>query len=461
MGWSPAPARFLRAAPRGNDDEELFALAERVRARVSTGSAPRWRPASAAPWPPASPARVPRGALRARGAECRRSAGNGAARPAAPALLATYRDLGSFQLLLSLQDDDALRLFCDSILSPIEAGEGAYGGELMRSLEAFIECNGQWERAARQLFCHRHTLRYRIRRVEELTGRRWTRRATGSSSGSRCAGASSVTVELPTTREEIAVKVGVPTEIKTDEYRVALTPAGVRELVEHGHEVSSRPARARARRSPTTTTPRRARTIVPDADAVFGEAELIVKVKEPQPEEVARLEPRHTLFTYLHLAPDPELTARAGRVGRDLHRLRDRRGRARAAAAARADERGRGQDRHPGRRVHAREAARRPRHPARRRPRRRGGEGDGHRRRRRRHERGVHRDRHGGRGLRLRPQHRPPARARHPLRRPRLDVLRVHAGDRAAPARDRPRDRRGARPRGQGAARRSRASNSR
>ena len=85
--------------------------------------------------------------------------------------VATYRDLGSFQLLLSLQDDEALRLFCDSILTPIEEGEGAYGGELMRSLEAFIECNGQWERAARQLYCHRHTLRYRIRRVEELTGR--------------------------------------------------------------------------------------------------------------------------------------------------------------------------------------------------------------------------------------------------------------------------------------------------
>ena len=54
---------------------------------------------------------------------------------------------------------------------PIEEGEGAYGGELMRSLESFIECNGQWEKAARQLYCHRHTLRYRIRRVEELTGR--------------------------------------------------------------------------------------------------------------------------------------------------------------------------------------------------------------------------------------------------------------------------------------------------
>jgi purine catabolism regulator len=85
--------------------------------------------------------------------------------------VATYKDLGSFQLLLSLQDDDALRLYCDSILGPIEASEGHYGGELMRSLEAFIEENGQWERAARRLYCHRHTLRYRIRRVEELTGR--------------------------------------------------------------------------------------------------------------------------------------------------------------------------------------------------------------------------------------------------------------------------------------------------
>ncbi len=85
--------------------------------------------------------------------------------------IATYKDLGSFQLLLSLQDDESLRLFCDSILGPIEASEGRYGGELMRSLEAFIECNGQWERAAKRLYCHRHTLRYRVRRVESLTGR--------------------------------------------------------------------------------------------------------------------------------------------------------------------------------------------------------------------------------------------------------------------------------------------------
>jgi purine catabolism regulator len=86
--------------------------------------------------------------------------------------VASYRDLGSSQLLLSLQDDEALRLYCDSVLGPLEnGGNGDYGDELLRSLEVFIEQNGQWERAARELFCHRHTLRYRIRRIEELTGR--------------------------------------------------------------------------------------------------------------------------------------------------------------------------------------------------------------------------------------------------------------------------------------------------
>jgi purine catabolism regulatory family protein/PucR-like helix-turn-helix protein/diguanylate cyclase with GGDEF domain len=85
--------------------------------------------------------------------------------------VASWRDLGAFQLLLSVQDDDALQLYCDSVLGPIEDGEGEYGGELLKSLEAFLEQNGQWEKAARDLFCHRHTLRYRIRRVEQLTGR--------------------------------------------------------------------------------------------------------------------------------------------------------------------------------------------------------------------------------------------------------------------------------------------------
>lgn len=85
--------------------------------------------------------------------------------------VASYRDLGAFQLLLSLQDDEALRLYCESVLAPLRDSGDEYGEELLRSVEIYIECNGQWERAARELYCHRHTLRYRIKRVEELTGR--------------------------------------------------------------------------------------------------------------------------------------------------------------------------------------------------------------------------------------------------------------------------------------------------
>jgi purine catabolism regulator len=85
--------------------------------------------------------------------------------------VASYEDLGAFQLLLSLQDDDALSSYCRSVLDPIERGEGEYGDELVRSLDVFIEHNGHWEKAANALFCHRHTLRYRIRRIEQLTGR--------------------------------------------------------------------------------------------------------------------------------------------------------------------------------------------------------------------------------------------------------------------------------------------------
>ncbi len=85
--------------------------------------------------------------------------------------VASYEDLGAFQLLLSLQDDEALNSYCRSVLGPIEQGEGDYGDELVRSLDLFIEHNGHWEKAAGALYCHRHTLRYRIRRIEELTGR--------------------------------------------------------------------------------------------------------------------------------------------------------------------------------------------------------------------------------------------------------------------------------------------------
>src|SRR4051794_19372165 len=104
------------------------------------------------------------------------------------------------------------------------------------------------------------------------------------------------------------MRVGVPTEIKADEYRVALTPAGVRELVDRHHEVVVQSGAGEGSGLPDSSYAEQGARILPDADAVFADADLMVKVKEPQPEEVARLEPRHTLFTYLHLAPDPELT---------------------------------------------------------------------------------------------------------------------------------------------------------
>jgi purine catabolism regulator len=85
--------------------------------------------------------------------------------------VASHRDLGAFTLLLSVQDGEALRLYTESVLGPIENSDERYAAELLRSLEAYIERNGHWERAAGDCYCHRHTLRYRIKRIEELTGR--------------------------------------------------------------------------------------------------------------------------------------------------------------------------------------------------------------------------------------------------------------------------------------------------
>jgi len=104
------------------------------------------------------------------------------------------------------------------------------------------------------------------------------------------------------------MKVGVPTEIKTDEYRVSLTPAGARELVEHGHEVIVEAGAGDGSTIPDSEYTAQGARIAPDAASVFEEAELVLGVKEPQPEEVAMLRPDHLLFTYLHLAPNPQLT---------------------------------------------------------------------------------------------------------------------------------------------------------
>jgi alanine dehydrogenase len=104
------------------------------------------------------------------------------------------------------------------------------------------------------------------------------------------------------------MKVGVPSEIKTDEYRVALTPAGVRELADAGHQVFVQSGAGEGSSISDDAYAAQGATILPDADAVFAESTMIVKVKEPQPVEVERLRPEHILFTYLHLAADEALT---------------------------------------------------------------------------------------------------------------------------------------------------------
>jgi len=102
------------------------------------------------------------------------------------------------------------------------------------------------------------------------------------------------------------VKIGVPKEVKVHEYRVGLVPASVRELVHHGHTVVVQSGAGAGIGFTDDVYAAAGATVLPDAASVFAEAELIVKVKEPQPTECAMLRPGQVLFTYLHLAPDPE-----------------------------------------------------------------------------------------------------------------------------------------------------------
>jgi len=104
------------------------------------------------------------------------------------------------------------------------------------------------------------------------------------------------------------VKVGIPSETKADEYRVSMTPAGVRELTERGHGVVIQEGAGVASGFSDPQYVAQGATIAPDADGVFSTAEMIIKVKEPLDHEVARLRPGQILFTYLHLAPVPALT---------------------------------------------------------------------------------------------------------------------------------------------------------
>jgi len=103
--------------------------------------------------------------------------------------------------------------------------------------------------------------------------------------------------------------VGVPQEVKVAERRVGLTPSSVRELVANGHEVTVESGAGEGIGAPDSAYEAVGAQIAADAAAVWGEAELIVKVKEPQAAERARLRAGQVLFTYLHLAPDAPQTA--------------------------------------------------------------------------------------------------------------------------------------------------------
>ncbi len=103
------------------------------------------------------------------------------------------------------------------------------------------------------------------------------------------------------------MRIGVVTEIKADEHRVALTPAGARELVEHGHEVVVEAGAGAGSSFPDSAYEGAGARTAP-VDEVWETAELLLKVKEPLPAEYGRLRPELVLFTYLHLAADEELT---------------------------------------------------------------------------------------------------------------------------------------------------------
>lgn len=104
------------------------------------------------------------------------------------------------------------------------------------------------------------------------------------------------------------MKVGVPKELKDNEYRVAITPAGVRELIVHDHQVLIEQGAGRGSSVPDEDFERAGAMIVGSADDVFADSDMVLKVKEPVPEEFHRLREGLVLFTYLHLAASEDVT---------------------------------------------------------------------------------------------------------------------------------------------------------
>jgi len=111
------------------------------------------------------------------------------------------------------------------------------------------------------------------------------------------------------------MRVGIPTEIKNNEYRVAITPAGVHELVGRGHEVFVQAGAGLGSSLPDADYAAAGAKILDSAEEVWGQAELLLKVKEPVPAEYPLLRPDLVLFTYLHLAADSPLTTALAEAG--------------------------------------------------------------------------------------------------------------------------------------------------
>jgi alanine dehydrogenase len=125
------------------------------------------------------------------------------------------------------------------------------------------------------------------------------------------------------------MKIGVPKEIKNHEYRVGMTPPGVHELTTQGHQVLVETNAGHQIGIDDKDYVAVGATITPDAASVFAAADMIVKVKEPQPEEIRMLREDQILFTYLHLAPDPDQTKGlldSGAVGIAYETVTDTRG---------------------------------------------------------------------------------------------------------------------------------------
>jgi alanine dehydrogenase len=109
--------------------------------------------------------------------------------------------------------------------------------------------------------------------------------------------------------------IGVPSEVEVDEYRVAITPAGVRELVNAGLTVLVQKGAGDGSKLPDSAYESQGARIVDNVEELFAEAQLIAKVKDPSPTEVKLLKPEHTIFSFLHLAPQPELARRLMETG--------------------------------------------------------------------------------------------------------------------------------------------------